>query len=133
MDEASADLLEALCRGIARRSWLVLVTRRDVDDGFRPSSAYDVVPLRPSPLSADAAASLAGHTLGDAALAPHDVATLTRRAGGNPMFLRGLLLAAREGAPIDALPETVEALITSQIDRLPRGVRRAGPAHGSGG
>jgi len=33
------------------------------------------------------------------------------------------VLAARTGGPIDALPDSVEALITSQIDRLPRDER----------
>jgi tetratricopeptide (TPR) repeat protein len=119
MDEASADLLEQLCRKVSDRPWLLIVTRRDIDGGFAPSEAYDAVPLRPGPLDGAAATSLVEQALLDTPLAPHDVAALTARAGGNPLFLRGLALAARQGAPIDALPATVEALITSQIDRLP--------------
>ncbi|HTY72551.1 MAG TPA: adenylate/guanylate cyclase domain-containing protein [Actinomycetes bacterium] len=119
MDEASVDLLEQLCLGLAGRPWLVVVTRRDVGEGFRPSPRYPVVEVRPAPLDAAAASSLVMAALADTALAPHDVAALAARANGNPLFLRGLALAAREGASLDALPSTVEALITSQIDRLP--------------
>jgi class 3 adenylate cyclase/tetratricopeptide (TPR) repeat protein len=119
MDEASADLLEHVCRGLAGRHWLVLVTRRAVDEGFRPSSDYPVVPLRPPPLTDAASAALVEQALRESPLPPHDVAALAARAGGNPLFLRGLILAASTGAPIAALPDTVEALITSQIDRLP--------------
>ena len=119
MDEASSGLLERLCDGLGGRPWLVLVTRRDVDDGFAPSQAYEVVPLRPAPLDDVAATALVEQELRDSPLPPHDVAALIVRAGGNPLFLRGLVLAARSGASLDDLPATVEALITSQIDRLP--------------
>jgi tetratricopeptide (TPR) repeat protein len=46
------------------------------------------------------------------------VSTVAERAGGNPLFVRELVGAAREGAPSEALPETVETLLTSRIDRL---------------
>ena len=55
---------------------------------------------------------------------------IAERAGGNPLFLRSLLDAARSGrlgatAAIgaDALPDSVEGLVTSQIDQLPTGER----------
>ncbi len=119
MDEASAGLLEQLCRRLDALPWLVLLTRRAVDDGFRPGDSYPVVPLRPQPLDDAAAASLVELALRETPLPPHQVAALTARAGGNPLFLRGLVLAAQTGASLDSLPDTVEALITSQIDRLP--------------
>ena len=119
MDAASADLLEAVLRVVGAHPWLVLVTRRDADGGFLPSDRYEVLPVRPAALDTAAAAALAAELLGDQALAPHDLARLTERAGGNPLFLRGLLLAARTGAALDALPDSLEGLITSQIDRLP--------------
>ena len=118
MDEASADLLERLCRRLDVLPWLVLLTRRTVDDGFRPGDAYQVVALRPQPLDDHAAASLVELALRETPLPPHQVAALTARAGGNPLFLRGLVLAAQTGASLDSLPDTVEGLITSQIDRL---------------
>ena len=121
MDEASADLLAAICRRVPRRPWLVVLMRREADQGFRLDEDGDdsVVRLRPGPLDPEESAQLARRQLEDASLTPEDVASLTRRAGGNPLFLRGLVLAARTGAPLDGLPETLEGLITSQIDRLP--------------
>ena len=119
MDDASADLLTSICRRVPRRPWLVVVMRREAEQGFRPGDDAHVVQLRPGPLDAEASAQLARRHLEDTTLTPEDVASLTRRAGGNPLFLRGLVLAARTGAPLDELPETLEGLITSQIDRLP--------------
>src|SRR5207244_1888163 len=44
--------------------------------------------------------------------------TLAKRSGGNPLFLRELVSAARSAGSVAALPDTVEGLMTSQIDRL---------------
>jgi class 3 adenylate cyclase/tetratricopeptide (TPR) repeat protein len=118
MDMASVGLLSRLAIDLRAHPWLLLVTRREVDGGFRPEGD-DVVVLRPAPLGAAAAAALVAGELGDVGLTPHELEALTARAGGNPLFLRGLVLAARTGARVDQLPATVEALITSQIDRLP--------------
>src|SRR5439155_6363458 len=38
--------------------------------------------------------------------------------GGNPLFVRELVAAARGGASVDELPDTVETLIVSRIDTL---------------
>jgi class 3 adenylate cyclase/tetratricopeptide (TPR) repeat protein len=119
MDRASADLLERVAADLARRPWLLLVTRRDQDTGFRPDSAPGRVTLRPGPLPRADAMDLVLETLADAPLPPHVLADLARRAEGNPLFLRGLAVAAASGQPLDALPDSVEALVTSQIDRLP--------------
>jgi tetratricopeptide (TPR) repeat protein len=53
----------------------------------------------------------------DSPLPPHVVATLAERAGGNPLFL-GELLAAARSEGVDALPDTLEALLANQIDHL---------------
>lgn len=118
MDDASVDLLGRLCRDLGERSWLVVVTRRDVDGGFRPADGA-AVSIRPTPLDTAAAAELA-HALDAGRALPAPVLNaLAVRAGGNPLFLRRLLVAAASGAELDALPDTVEALIVSQLDRLP--------------
>ena len=52
-------------------------------------------------------------------LRPHEVDELARRSGGNPLFLFELLTCrARDAAPIEALPDSVEAVVTADIDRL---------------
>jgi class 3 adenylate cyclase/tetratricopeptide (TPR) repeat protein len=118
MDEASADLLRRLTSGIEEVPWLVCVTRRDVDEGFA-AAGPGVEVLRPQPLDEAALAALVDASTEESPLAPHEVAALSQRSGGNPLFLKELLAAARDTGGIEGLPDTVEALITARIDRLP--------------
>ncbi len=119
MDSASADLLELLCHAAQMHPWLLLLTRRDLASGFVPTADYSFHSLRPAPLDDVAVNTLIQDALRDRPLPPDDVAALKARAGGNPLFLRGLLVAVRDGAHLSSLPDSVEALISSQIDRLP--------------
>jgi class 3 adenylate cyclase/tetratricopeptide (TPR) repeat protein len=117
MDEASADLLGRLAEAASSLPWLICVTRRDVDTGFvAPTSATAV---RPDPLDVAEAAALIDAASEESPLAPHEIATLAQRSGGNPLFLRELLAMAREGRAVEELPDSVEAAITARIDRLP--------------
>ena len=124
MDEASAELLRHLGGQVSAKPWLVCATRRPVGGGF---SAADGVPPIPAmtiqlqPLDADAARELVG-AAADEGLLQHEVSAITERAGGNPLFLRELV--ASSSAPEDeALPESVEAVVATRIDRLPPGDR----------
>jgi class 3 adenylate cyclase/tetratricopeptide (TPR) repeat protein len=119
MDEASADLLRRLTADMEGLPWLMCVTRRDVDEGFAARPAPNVDVLRPEPLDAAAAAALVDAATEETPLAPHEIAALAKRSGGNPLFLKELLTAAREAGGIEGLPDTIEALITARIDRLP--------------
>ncbi len=119
MDDASTELLERLASGVANKPWMLLVTRRDQPTGYVPDDSSGVLSVHPAPLGTAQALGLVAGQLGDAQLRPDQIAALAERAGGNPLFLRGLVLAARSGASLDALPGSVEALVTSQIDRLP--------------
>jgi adenylate cyclase len=119
MDEASADLLTRITTDLTAQPWLICVTRRDVTDGFAGADGPYTVVVRPQPLDAAAAAALADAVTEETPLAPHEMATLTQRSGGNPFFLKELLAAARAAGGIEGLPESVEALITARIDRLP--------------
>jgi class 3 adenylate cyclase/tetratricopeptide (TPR) repeat protein len=118
MDEASADLLSRLGEAAARLPWLICVTRRDVDTGF--VAQPDATVLRPEPLDAAQATALIDAASEESPLAPHDIAALAQRSGGNPLFLRELLAVASERvAGMEELPDSVEAAITARIDRLP--------------
>jgi class 3 adenylate cyclase/tetratricopeptide (TPR) repeat protein len=119
MDEASADLLRRLSAEVPSLPWLVIVTRRDVEQGFSAPSGAHAETLRPQPLDEAAAAALVEAATEESPLAPHELALLAERSGGNPLFLRELLAAARDAGGIEGLPDTVEALITARIDRLP--------------
>ncbi|MGH2728094.1 MAG: ATP-binding protein, partial [Actinomycetota bacterium] len=88
MDEASAQLLRKLTSGLAGRPWLMCVTRRDVDEGFVAAPAPHVASLRPEPLDEAAAAALAEAVTEGMPLAPHEMAALAQRSGGNPFYLQ---------------------------------------------
>ncbi|HSC50705.1 MAG TPA: AAA family ATPase, partial [Gaiellaceae bacterium] len=124
MDEASAELLRHLGGQVTTKPWLLCATRRPADGGF---SAADGVPPLPAmtiqlqPLDGDAAQQLVGAAATEGLL-QHEVAAITERAGGNPLFLQELV--ASSGAPDEeALPESVEAVVATRIDRLGAGDR----------
>ena len=50
--------------------------------------------------------------------APHEAEDVAERSGGNPLFLLELLDAVRASGSIESLPDSVEALIAGEIDRL---------------
>ncbi|HEX3668769.1 MAG TPA: AAA family ATPase, partial [Acidimicrobiia bacterium] len=121
MDEASSDLLRHLGSRVATKPWLVCSTRRPGSAGFVAAEGTPPVPamsLRLDPLpEADA------HELALAAAAqelpPDDLAAITERAGGNPLFVQELVAATRVSAQgLEALPESVEGVVTSRIDNL---------------
>jgi class 3 adenylate cyclase/tetratricopeptide (TPR) repeat protein len=118
MDEASTDLLGSLVRAAPGSPWLICVTRRDEDTGFVAPEGTHVQTLRPEPLGAGAAASLVHAATEESPLSPHEIEALTDRAGGNPLFLRELVAAARAGQSVEALPGSVEAAVTARIDQL---------------
>jgi tetratricopeptide (TPR) repeat protein len=127
MDAASAALFRALALELESSAWVVLVTRRDVEDGLaltdRPHQRIEL-----GPLSSEDAHELAACTLDAAHLPPHVVELAVERSGGSPQFLLDLLAAASAGNR-DQLPDSVEAAAMARIDALGRDdgavVRRA--------
>jgi len=118
MDDASSDLLRQLTEGLDLRAWLILVTRLDQPTGFvAPEGAKPVV-IELEPLDASHAAALANAAAEDVPLLPHEMEALTERAGGNPLFLKQLLAAARQGEGLAELPDSLESLMMARIDRL---------------
>src|SRR4051794_14427080 len=55
---------------------------------------------------------------------PEMLLSLARRSGGNPLFLQELLSATRAAGTTEGLPDTVEAMVTAQIDQLAASDRR---------
>jgi tetratricopeptide (TPR) repeat protein len=70
------------------------------------------------PLSLQQAAETLITASDDSPMLPHEIRVLAERSMGNPMFLEELWRAHREGAPVDALPDSVDSAVTAQIDRL---------------
>jgi class 3 adenylate cyclase/tetratricopeptide (TPR) repeat protein len=122
LDEASSELLRTVLRRVGERGWAAIVTRRPGDDGLTDLQVAQTR-IELEPLGADAARSLVA-ARGEGALAPHLTTALVERANGNPLFLRELAAAARAGARLDELPDTVEALLTARIDTLAPAQRR---------
>ena len=116
LDDASAYLLRHLTSAPAPVPWLVIVTRRPEGPTF-VSDAYGVM-LALEPLAREAASVLALAAAGDVALTEQELAAVSERAGGNPLFVRELVAAAKNDGSVDALPQTVETLMTARIDTL---------------
>jgi class 3 adenylate cyclase/tetratricopeptide (TPR) repeat protein len=117
MDDASWDLIRHLTREAAARPWLFCVTRRPQGGALaRDVEGHVRLPLEP--LDGDSAQALALAAAGELPLSGDALAAVGARSGGNPLFVRELIAAAREAGSVDALPETVETLITTRIDTL---------------
>lgn len=123
MDAASAGLLHHLARDVGERPWLLLVSRREHPVAFVAESGEGSTTVL-SPLEPGAALEVVRRALADRPLPPRAMEDLAARSGGNPMFLEALVRFARRGQGSEELPESVEALVTSKVDRLPADARR---------
>jgi predicted ATPase/class 3 adenylate cyclase len=121
MDEASCDLLRHLGTHVATKPWLVCSTRRPAGGGFIAAEGTPPVPalsLRLDPIPEADAQELAASAAADD-LAPEQLTAIIDRAGGNPLFVQELVAAMRSSdKDMDALPESVEGVVTSRIDSL---------------
>ena len=124
MDDPSCELLHAVSAILPERPWLVAVTRRPNGGGFEAPALDHVVPLWLTPLDENAATELLEAATEDDPLRPHEVSALRARAGGNPLFLRELLAASRTVDTVEDLPDSLEAVVSADIDRLPAPSRR---------
>ena len=111
-DEASVDLTAELATVARDNGWALLATTR-AEEGSGDLAGADTLSLRP--LTGAAASRLAVDLAGDVALTDAAVADLVRRSGGNPLFLRELVVAAATQAE---LPDTVEQVLGARIDEL---------------
>jgi class 3 adenylate cyclase/tetratricopeptide (TPR) repeat protein len=116
MDDASRFLIGRLTAQPSPRPWLVCVTSRP-EGASLIGDASPGTRLLLEPLSGEAAAALALSAADETALSEEALSTLAERSGGNPLFVRELVAASREGS-VEALPETVETLMTTRIDTL---------------
>lgn len=120
IDDSSADLLQRVSRADRSLPYLFIIARTDpesfwaelTDDGPR-SLVFDLLPLP------NLAAEALVNTLTDAApLRPHEIEELANRSGGSPLFLIELLNLARSTGTTETLPDSIEAVVTADIDRL---------------
>ncbi len=119
-DEASGKLLTRLCSETATRPWIVLTTRRNVEGGFEPPGA----PMILDPLDPATARSIIIDVTEDAPLRPHELEAIVERTGGNPLYIGEVLVAVKTAGSFSDLPDSLDALVTTQIDALPPGSRQ---------
>lgn len=118
LDDASEYLLRHLVDRPGARPWLCCVTTRPGVDPFAGSHHLHATSLELRPLPDAVAADLTLELADEYALSRDDVERLVARAGGNPLFVRELVAAARSGQRVETLPDTVESLLTTRIDTL---------------
>jgi class 3 adenylate cyclase/tetratricopeptide (TPR) repeat protein len=121
MDEPTTQLLQRMVTAAQVHPWLVVSARRPDPTGFDPSDGRRIVL---APLAVTASEALVVQATRAAPLRPHDVDRLVERAQGNPLFLLEIVRALREAGSVDALPDSLDALVTTQIDSLAPLARR---------
>ncbi len=124
IDQASRELVELLVTKTEGVPWVVACTR--IADS---PPIGEAITLELGPLSEHASVEALVRATEDAPLLPHQMEALTSRAEGNPLFLTELLRVVRDsstdGTPDDgSLPDSIDALVTAQIDRLAPAHRR---------
>ena len=122
IDDASAEFLSHIASAVGGRPWLICVTRREVEGGYRAPEGSSLR-LRLGPLDQSDAAKLLDLATQDAPVLPHQGSALVERSGGNPLFLRELVLTSKGAKSLAALPDSVEAVIAARIDQLPHASR----------
>lgn len=120
-DEASVALLTALVQTKPAAWWLVLALQRP---SARPFGGPGATRIELGTLDAEAVVRLALDAAGGSPLSDADLDAIVERAAGNPLFVRELAAVAVQDGSMDALPERLETLLASRIDRLD-GRRRA--------
>ncbi|MCA1832112.1 MAG: AAA family ATPase [Actinomycetota bacterium] len=119
MDEASIELLRHMAESpLPSHPWLFCVTRREGKQAFEWGAETKPTTIALDRLDPQAAIMLASIAGEDLLMPEPDVEALAGRSGGHPLFLRELVTGWRGGGAVEALPDSVEALITSRIDRL---------------
>ena len=119
LDSASGDLVDALVRRTSSEPWLVVTARRDRerDEGWAGPAGVART-LRLAPLSSEESVALLRSATEDRPLPRQTITAIAARAGGNPLFLESLIAAADPSGAVTALPESVQDLVTTQVDAL---------------
>ncbi|MGH2349293.1 MAG: AAA family ATPase, partial [bacterium] len=127
-DDGVLDLVELLTRTVEPVALLVIcLARPDLLErrpnwggGRRNAVGLDLAPLRPGETEQLVAA------LSSEGLTPELRQMVAQRAEGNPLFAEELVRMLLESStPGAAIPDTVQAVLTARIDRLPSEERKA--------
>jgi len=118
LDDGSRELLGEVALVAAQARWLICTARTEGPAALPPAAGASVVDL--GPLPSDAALELTTAVANPyVQLRRRDLELLAERSGGHPLFAIELVKAAASQGSADALPESVEKVVTSAIDTLP--------------
>jgi DNA-binding winged helix-turn-helix (wHTH) protein/class 3 adenylate cyclase/predicted ATPase len=126
IDATSEEWLVSLEQQLAGSRVLLLLTYRP---GYRPTwldRSYSTQ-LALQPLGSRESRALFLDVLGDRFLPEETIAAILSRAEGNPFFLEELALsfgARDDGEIVPEVPESVMAVLTARMDRLPPDAKR---------
>jgi class 3 adenylate cyclase/tetratricopeptide (TPR) repeat protein len=120
LDDATAAVIKKVTGVAKTRGWLVIEVGRTNAAAFSPADATITL----TPLSSADAENVIDVVTQAAPLHAHETDVIVRRAGGNPLFLGELLQALGARGSVEALPESLEAVVNAEIDALPALARR---------
>jgi class 3 adenylate cyclase/tetratricopeptide (TPR) repeat protein len=115
-DEASEALLRHVAANVADRPWFVVLVGRVAPSSEPPAGGPQTISL--GPLNDEEALVLTCADTDDSPLPPHVADAVVARGDGNPLFLRQLAVAAHTVADTADLPDSVESVVATRIDRL---------------
>lgn len=114
LDAASLGLLSKIGDAAATRPWTVMATVRS--DSSDLELLGDEIALWP--LDEESIRAIAIEVTAAAPLRPHELDAIVVRAGGNPLFLGEILRVIRETGRAEELPDSLDAVVSTDIDTL---------------
>ncbi len=118
LDDASAELLRRFAGLACDQRWLIVVSARRSVARLVAAAGESGRRVHLAGLTDEQSLAFVDAAMEDAPLPPQAAAVLVQRSGGNPLFLYELIGVARATGGVDQLPESVEGLVTAEIDRL---------------
>lgn len=119
MDAASLDLAYRLATRTG--DWLSVLSARSE---FTVDPPPDAITLDLQPLADDESGELVERLTSQSPLLPQTIREAVRRSAGNPFYLQEMIRLALAGADLDAIPQSLDATVGAQIDRLPARARQ---------
>lgn len=116
LDEASRNLLLRIGSAAETRPWTVIATTRDLE-GLDVNSFGDGIAL--APLDDQTMRQITIEATSAAPLRPYQLDNIVNRAGGNPLFLSEIIGVIRETGSAENIPDSLDAVVSTQIDSLP--------------
>ena len=121
-DEATVQLSAASLPATAAQPWLLIVLRRDGAGGFVPS---DGECIEVGPLPDDVIRGLTLAATEATPLRPHEVDRIVAQAAGSPQFVEEWARTALLAGSFEAVPDSINAVVSAQVDTLSPLARRA--------